>query len=59
MECITGGLDDVVSAGGAPLDLGGVQLVGDCDALAIDNQVLVLGNNGAGIATVDGIILLL
>jgi len=51
-------LDDVISTRGAPLNLAGIQLVGDRDGLAVDNELAVIHHNGARVLAVDGVILL-
>ena len=43
----TGRLDNVVGAGRAPLDVGGVTLREDGDGLALDDELAVLGLNSA------------
>lgn len=53
----TGGFDYVVSTVLTPRDLGGVLLSVDVDGLAVDNELAILGLNGALEATVGGVIL--
>lgn len=52
LEEFASGLNDVISAGGTPLNLGGVKLVGDGDGLAINVQLAVLDDDGAGVLAV-------
>ena len=52
-----GGLDDVVGASGAPLDVGGVLLSEDSDSVAVDDELAVLHLDGALVAAVDGVVL--
>lgn len=56
-KCRTGGFDDVVSSGVAPLDLGRVQLVGDANGLAIHQQLAVVHDDGAGVLAVHSVVL--
>ena len=53
----TGRLDDVVGADRSPVDVGRVLLLEDGDGLALDEELAVLGLDGALEATVDGIVL--
>jgi hypothetical protein len=39
----TGGLDNVLGAGGTPLDLGSITLAKDSDGLAVDVELAVFG----------------
>lgn len=50
-------LDDVVGSRSAPLDLGGVKLVGHGDGPAINNKLAVVNDDGAGVAAVDSVVL--
>lgn len=53
----TGGLNNVVGADGAPGDGSGVLLTEDGDGLAVDDELTVLGLDGALEAAVYGIVL--
>ena len=52
-----GGLNNIVSAGLAPRNLRGVHAVVNSYSLAVDDELAVLGFNGAVEMTVNGIIL--
>lgn len=53
----TGGLDDVLGAVLAPGDVGGVTLAVDGDGLAVDDELAVLGLDGALEAAVGRVVL--
>ena len=53
----TGGLDDVLSTDGSPVDVGGITLLEDGDGLALDPELAILGLDGALEAAVNGIVL--
>ena len=52
----TGGLDDVVGADRSPVDVGRVLLLEDGDRLALNEELTVLGLDGALEATVGGVV---
>lgn len=51
------GLDDVLSTGACPRDVGGVALGEDGDGLAVDDELAVGLLDGSLEASVDGIVL--
>ncbi len=53
----TSGLDNVVSTSFAPLDFFGVSGRVDSDGVSVDNELAILGLDGALEATVSGVIL--
>lgn len=53
----TCGLDDVLGTGLAPLDLGGVELVGHVDDVTIDDKLSILYSDGSRVLAVDSVVL--
>lgn len=53
----TGGFNDVVSTGFAPVDLCGIQLIGDGDGLAVHHQFLVVHSDGTRVSAVHSVVL--
>jgi phage-related protein len=57
MKKTYGGLDNVVGADGAPLDVSGIPFTEDGDGLSCDPKLAVLGLDGALEAAVDRVVL--
>jgi hypothetical protein len=49
--------DDVMGPDSAPLDIGGIALLVDCDGVAIDDELAILSFNSSPEAAVDRVIL--